>query len=82
MIIELEDYDAYRVLWLVKMWAKANTNQIRGKYWATIANKLEQCLDAQASDQFFQCSACTDEAHQAMLKADEVTDYGRNDPAA
>jgi uncharacterized paraquat-inducible protein A len=82
IIIELDDYDAYRVLWLVELWAKALNNPNRQQYWAELENKIKQCMDAQASGKFFQCSACTDEEHQAMLQADRCTNYGRNDPAA
>lgn len=56
MIIELDKYDAQRVLQLVRDYAAINQNG----YMAGVADQIEQCLKAQENDIFFQCAACTD----------------------
>jgi hypothetical protein len=63
VIIELEDNYAYSVLWLVEKQVIKRRNTIWGMYWADVVAQIKKCMDAQAGagEQFFQCSACTDE---------------------
>lgn len=61
VIIELDEDDAYRVLYLIQRHRQMNfssNGQIWDEYWANVADQIKECLKAQAKGKFFQCSAC------------------------
>lgn len=58
IVLQFNEQDANRLLWLVQR--EASQGQIYNDYYETLANTIQEQMEAQKGDAFFQCAHCFD----------------------
>jgi glutathionylspermidine synthase len=68
IILDLNEHDAHKILWLVQK--EAAESKVFNGYWERLANQISAGIEAQAQARakglFFQCSACREEAEECQ----------------